>query len=162
MSKTLYVEFRGQGFWASDVVSAVFLKYLTDTATPRLGNPNNGWLSDAVANWRVNAMTADLGFFLNDSWSDIQIQTFTELAETACNVLSKRIEIPAEEISSWQMVDGLRVFVRGLPCVTTASVVRLGQAVIQLVNNSLPESPPGTWWFFGTEEAPLTMQKRER
>jgi hypothetical protein len=32
MSKTLFVNFRDGGFWAFDVVSAVFLKHLIDVA----------------------------------------------------------------------------------------------------------------------------------
>jgi Arc/MetJ-type ribon-helix-helix transcriptional regulator len=34
MSKSAYVEFRGEMFWAFDVVLAVFLKHLVDVAAP--------------------------------------------------------------------------------------------------------------------------------
>ena len=52
------MEFRGRGFWAFDVVSGVFLKHLVDAANqlPRL--PENGWVGDAVAMWKVNAAVA--------------------------------------------------------------------------------------------------------
>jgi hypothetical protein len=40
MSKSLFVEYRGQGFWAFDVVASVFLKHLVDVAEPRVaGSP---------------------------------------------------------------------------------------------------------------------------
>jgi hypothetical protein len=145
MSKTLYVEFRGQGFWAFDVLSAVFLKHLVDAAAPRVDLPSNQWLSDAIRQWRFNALVSDCGFFLDEGWTADQIRTVADVAAEACATLSKRAEIPAEEITSWEMLDDLRVFPRGLPFVTTASASRLGRAVINLLNGCLPESPPGTW-----------------
>lgn len=161
MSQTLYAEFRGRGFWVFDIVSGVLLKHLVDAAVPRLGAPTQAWLSDAVARWRFNAVVSDCGLFLDDNWSAEQIRTFTELAAEACEALSKRLEITADEIASWPMVDDLSVFPRGLPSVDTASVIRLGRAIIELVNETLPEPPPGTWWFFGTAGSARTLKKRE-
>lgn len=170
MSKTLFVSFRDQrldigteGFWAFDVVSGVFLKHLVDVATAQLLVRHDAWLTDAIEHWRFNAVCGDLGLFLNDSWTPEQIATFTKLAREACDVLAKRESIPAAEIESWQMVDGdyiYRCFARGQPFVTTASAIRFGDALIQLVNGELPEPPPGTWWFFGPDESQQTMGKR--
>ena len=160
MSKTLFVGFRGNGFWAFDVVSAVFLKYLIDTATPLLDDVHQSWLSYAVARWREDAVISDFGLFLDDSWSTEQIHAFTALAGDACDALAKRETIPASEIESWRMVDDLSCYTRGLPFVPTASAIRLGRAVIQLVNGTLPEPPVGTWWFFSTDDAPTTCLRR--
>ena len=52
MSKTLYVDFRGQGFWAFDVVSGIFLKHLIDVAEPRITDRHEPWLAEAVGRWR--------------------------------------------------------------------------------------------------------------
>lgn len=161
MSQTLFVKFRGGGFWAFDVLSAVFLKHLIEVAIPHLERPGHAWLSEAVARWRVNAVVSDFGLYLDDAWSADQITTFSALATVACDALSAREELPAEEIESWQMVEDLRCFARGLPVVKTAAVVRLGRAVIQLVNGTLPEAPPGTWWLFATENDPPTIRRRE-
>src|SRR6516225_2835961 len=150
MSKTLFVKFRGRGFWAFDVVSGVFLKHLIDASTPHLERLGYSWLRDAVGHWRFNAVIGDAGLFLDDSWSPEQVATVTGLATAACNELSKRVEIPAEEVESWQLLDDMRRFARGLPSVTTASAIRLGRAIIELINGTLPESPQGTWWFFST------------
>jgi len=162
MSKTLFVHWRDNGFWAFDVVSAVFLKHLIEAAEshPELGNES--WLADAIAKWRFNAVCGDLGLFLNESWSVEQIATFTGLAREACVALSNREKIPAEEIQSWQLLDGDngRCFARGLPFVATASAIRLGEAIVKLVNGTLPEPPPGTWWFFATDESGATLRKR--
>lgn len=163
MSKTLFVEFRDGGFGAFDVVSAVFLKHLIDAADIHLERHDAPWLADAVTHWRVNAVCGDYGLLLDDSWSVKQIATFTALARKACAALSTREAIPAEEIQSWQMIEGEegRCFARGVPAVTTASAIRLGEAIIKLVHGTLPEPPPGTWWFFATEDAGDTIRKRE-
>ena len=162
MSKTLFVHWRDDGFWAFDAVSAVFLKHLIDAATSYLEHHDEPWLAGAVSQWRFNAVCGDLGLFLDESWSNEQIAIFTGLAREACGVLSKREKIPAEEIQSWKMIDGDdgRCFARGLPFLTTASAIRLGEALIKLVNGTLPQPPPGTWWFFATEESGATLRKR--
>jgi hypothetical protein len=162
MSKTLFVHWRDNGFWAFDVVSAVFLKHLIEAAESHPEFDNEPWLADAIAKWRFNAVCGDLGLFLDDSWSIEQIATFTKLAREACDVLSKRVKIRAEEIQSWQMIEGDDggCFTRGLPAVTTASAIRLGEAIIKIVNGTLSEPPPGTWWFFATEEDGTTISKR--
>ncbi len=144
-----------------DVVSAVFLKHLVNAAATRVDLPGNEWLADAVKQWRFNAVISDCGFFLDEGWTAAQIRTVEDVAAEACATLSKRAEIPAEEVISWEMLDDLRVFPRGLPFVTAASASRLGRAVIHLLNGSLPESPPGTWWFFGIEDSPATLRKRD-
>ena len=161
MSSKQFVEFRGNGFWAYDVVLGVFLKHLIDAATSRLDPIPDAWLSDAVASWRVVAAISDYGLSLDGTWSPQQLDTFTELADEACNALSWRDEIPAEEIETWEMVEGVRCFARGLPAVKTASAIRLGRAIIQLIDGTLPEAPPGTSWFFATDENPRTIQMRD-
>jgi hypothetical protein len=161
MSKTLYVDFRGQGFWAFDVVSGIFLKHLIDVAEPRITDRHEPWLAEAVGRWRFNAICGDCGLFLDDTWSPEQVQSVRELAMAACELLSKRREISADEMSSWSLLNGEGVFPRGYASVTTESVIRLGQAIIQLLDGSLPEAPRGTWWFFGTEDAPNTLAKRQ-
>ena len=161
MSKTLYVEFRGQGFWAFDVVSGIFLKHLVDVAEARIADQSEPWLVEAVRHWRFNAICGDCGLFLDDNWSDEQVQLVRELAAAACELLSKRREISAEEMLSWSLLDGEGVFPRGYASVTTASAIRLGRAVIQILDGSLREPPRGTWWFFGTEDCAGTMAKRE-
>lgn len=160
MSKTLYVEFRGHGFWAYDVVSGIFLKHLVDVAEP-LVTQHDPWLAEAVHHWRFNAVISDCGLFLEENWSAKQVQFVREFATAACDLLAERPAITAEEMSSWQLLDGAGVFPRGHASVTTESAIRLGRAIIQLLDGSLPESPPGTWWFFGTEDGPCTFAKRE-
>lgn len=161
MSRTLFVEFCGDGFWAFDVVVGVFLKHLIDAASLHLEEKGEAWLAEAITAWRVDAVNADLGLFLDQSWSQHQIDVFSALVEEACNSLAERESIAADEIESWEMIGGLRCCTRGLPSVTTASAIRLGDAIAKLVNRALPAPPPGTWWFFATEECAATMPRRE-
>jgi hypothetical protein len=49
----------------------------------------------------------------------------------------------------WDVLDGDGVFARGDPVVTTAPVVELGRAIIDLVRGTLKKAPPGTVWFLG-------------
>jgi len=99
--------------------------------------------------------------FLDENWSVEQIQLVGELATAACELLSKRREISAEEMLSWSLLDGEGVFPRGCLHVTAESAIRLGRAIIQILEGSLPEAPRGTWWFFGTEDGPRTLAKSE-
>jgi hypothetical protein len=162
MSRTLFVDWHGDGFWVFDVVSAVFLKHLIDAATSYLEEHDEPWLSHAISQWRFNAVCGDAGLFLDGSWSAERLAIFTRLAREACDTLSMRDKIPADEIQSWQMLEGERgrCFARGLPAVTTASAIRLGEAIIKLVNGNMPEPPAGTWWFFATENDGVTLRKR--
>jgi hypothetical protein len=163
MSQTLFVCWHDNGFWAYDVVSAVFLKHLIDAATSQLERGDQPWLAESISHWKVNTACSDLGLHLDESWSDEQVATFTKLARQACGALSQRDKIPAAEIESWQMLEGEsgRCFARGEPFITTASVIRLGEAIIKLVNGTLPDPPPGTWWLFATEESGETLAKRD-
>jgi hypothetical protein len=124
MSKTLYVNFRDQGFWAFDVVSGIFLKHLIDVAEKRIAERDEGWLSSAVRHWRFDAICSDCGLFLDDNWTGEQIQSVRELTTAACDLLSQRREISAEEMSSWSLLDGKGVFPRGYTTITTASAGR--------------------------------------
>src|SRR4051812_6826398 len=67
MSKTLYVEFRGRGFWAFDAVSGIFLKHLIDVAESCIAGRHEPWLAEAIARWRFNAICGDCGLFLDEA-----------------------------------------------------------------------------------------------
>jgi hypothetical protein len=107
------------------------------------------------------AFVSDRDLFVDDNWSAEQVQSVRELATAACDLLSNRSEISAEEMSSWPRLDANGVFPRGLPSVAAESAIRLGRAIIQLLDGSLPQAPSETWWYFGTEDAPRTLAKRE-
>ena len=159
MSKRHYVQFREDGFWAFDVVSSVLLKHVIDLAAPRV--EGREWLAEAVHYWQVCTAYTDLALFFEGEWSADQVGEVRGLFAAACDAIAAREEIPAAEVESWPAVDGLTLFARGLPAVPTKPVVNLGRAIIQLFDGTLPDPPPGTWWFFGVDDMPNTMPKRE-
>ena len=48
------------------------------------------WLSEAIAHWRMNAVITDFGFFLDETWTESQIDVVTDLIKATCSVLSER------------------------------------------------------------------------
>jgi hypothetical protein len=157
MSRTVAIEYRGRAFWAFDVVVGVFAKHLIDVAAPLVSGSHKSWLGEAVAQWRVNAVISDFGFFLDENWSQSQIDVLIELINESCRRLGERDEIPSREIEGWEIFDDLRIFPRGLSTVPTRPVIQLGRGIIAILDGSLPEAPPGTWWFYTVEDSPATI-----
>jgi hypothetical protein len=156
VSKTKFVDFREDGFWAYDVGLAVFLKHLIDVALPRC-SPADVWLADAIADWRRIAVIPDIGLHIDVSWSATQRETFIELVEQSCAALAKRKGYAAEEITSWALFEDLRIFPRGHSYVNTAPVVELGSALIELIDGSLPAAPVGKQWLYGAPEGRIVI-----
>ncbi len=147
MSQTRYVHYRTSGFWLWDPVLGVFLKHLIDAAkaSPEITKP---WLVEPMHGWCIAACVSDVGYVVDDEWSDQEREKFLGLAEQACVEIGKRGWFPAEEMLGWQILDGEGVFPRG-EGVTAASVLELGQAIVALVRGDLPKPPSGKEWFYG-------------
>jgi hypothetical protein len=154
VSKTVYVEFRGEGFWADDVALSVLLKHLIDVAGPKVLAPGGGWLSKAILDWRVATVVGDIGLCIRRGWTSRQLDQFVNLVEVACAVLEVRQIISGDEVAGWTILDGESVQLRGAGEVDTRSIVHLGQAVIALVRGSLAPAPAGRSWLYGTGKAP--------
>ena len=155
MSKTKFVKFGTQGFWAYDVALHVFLKHLIDAAEAS-DQAAGTWLAGDVSSWRL-ACIPDYGLTLDTDWPTEQRRSFVALAEEACAALAKRESIPAEEITSWPILEDVRIFTRGASEVYTAPVVELGRAIIALVSGELPEAPRGQMWLYGAPEGRQTI-----
>ena len=160
MSRSLYINFRDNGFWAYDVPSSVFLKFLIDAANNQLTSGADQWLSDAVQHWRVSAAISDLSHYADDHWSQSEIDIVIELCRTATSAIRCGGDIPAREIESWQILDDQRIFTRGHDPVPCEPVARLGDAFIALLQNTLPEPPERHWWFFTLDENTDTISIR--
>jgi hypothetical protein len=156
VSKTQFIEFGRQGFWAYDVAVGVFLKHLIDAAE---GHPQGvlPWLKDAISMWRFQACFSDFGMTIEEKWTPHQLQTFLTLAEQACAALEQRESIPAQEIVSWPLLEDYHVFPRGAEFVATAPVVELARAIIALVKGELVDAPKGQIWLYGTPEGRTTI-----
>ena len=161
MSRTMFVEYRGCGFWAYDVAMGIFLKHLIDVAEPLAATSSGAWIAEAVTGWRVNAVISDFGLHIDEEWTAEQMDIFIGLVEQACGLLGARDSISADEITAWPILDDMRIFPRGATEVLTAPVVELGKAIIAVANGTLSPAPAGTWWLFGTPEGRGTIRMRQ-
>src|SRR5215469_2062300 len=100
MSKTSFIEYRGEGFWAYDVAVGVLLKHLIDRACLR--QPCS-WLSDCIEHWRVEAIVSDYAMSLDPEWTDSQRRVVKTLIEEACQELQKSEAFSAREAASWKI-----------------------------------------------------------
>ena len=160
MSKTLFVRYGDNGFWAYDVSSGVFLKHLVDEVErdPELRNAAP-WLSECIGQWRIQAVLGDLGIHLDSTWTRAQRQLVCMLVENACRTLEKVDAITAQEAASWSVWEGKGVGTRGAASVPTAPSAELGRAVAALLDGSLADPPPGTWWCFGADGGRTTIAR---
>jgi hypothetical protein len=156
LSKTQFISFGNEGFWAYDVALGIFLKHVIDAAEAS-DHANTVWLSSETDSWRDVACNSDYGLTLDPEWLAEQRQTFIVLAEEACTTLGTRRSIAAEEIIAWSIPDDLRIFPRGATEILTDPIVELGRATIALVSGDLPEAPLGQAWLYGTEDGRLTI-----
>jgi hypothetical protein len=156
MSKTKFVEFGGNGFWAYDVALGVFLKYLIDIAEAS-PQANSVWLSERLPRWRVIACISDFGLRLDENRTTIQRQGFIAFAEEACARLALRESIPAEEMLAWNVLDGEGISPRGASEVQTGPVIEVGRAIIALMSGELPEPPENAAWCYGFPEGRTTI-----
>ena len=156
MSKTKFVRYREDGFWAYDVALGVFLKYLIDIAeaSPQAGSV---WLSKRLPGWRVVACISDYGLRLDENRTAIQRHGFIAFAEEACARLALRESIPAAEMLAWNVLDGEGIFPRGAKEVQTGPVIELGRAIIALMSGELPEPPGNAAWCYGFPEGRTTI-----
>ncbi len=106
MSKTLYVNFRGNGFWTYDVPSSVYLKFLIDAAVQFSKHSPQVWLTDAIHHWRVNALMSDFGLHLDDNWTESEVKTVIKLCATASQSVRNHGNISSLDVSDWDILNG--------------------------------------------------------
>jgi hypothetical protein len=150
MSRTQFVEYGGDGFWAYDVSLGIFLKHLIDAAIPRAAEADGQWLAEEITSWRTIAVVGDIGLTIDLTLSSAQLDTFIALADQACTALAQREMIAEEEIMGWVILGDARLSTRGEKEIATAPIIELGRAIIELVRGTLPIAPAHTAWFFGT------------
>lgn len=154
MSRSHFITFRNCGFWAYDIPTSVFLKFLIDAASARVVSKPSQWLVDAIQNWRVTAVIPDLSHYAEDDWSQSQIESVMELCRSAVSSIRSHGDILAQEIELWPILDDYRIFTRRHDPVPSEPVARLGEAFIALLNSSLSKPPDGHYWFFTLDEVP--------
>ena len=160
MSKTLYVHYEGRGFWAFDVASSVLLKFLMDAAQEPAMTEHGEWLPSAIEHWRVQAVIPDLGFYLDNLWTSSQVATVIELLRSAAQSLRLQASLSADEIESWPVREEQRLFTRGIDPVPCEPIACLAEAIIALVEDTLPAPPRGYAWFYTLDDEVQTIRMR--
>jgi hypothetical protein len=160
MSKTTLVQFRGRSLWAFDVSLSILLAELIDTAEALGPQQRPPWLAGAVPKLRVHAAVGDLLFGPDLGLEDGQLDELIALMAQATRRLRQRRSVTAAEAAQWRVLDDHPVLWRSAAAVDTAPIAELGEAIIQLLQGTLPPPPPGTWWYFGLSEGPRTIAMR--
>lgn len=159
MSKSTYVEFRNEGFWAYDVSAAVLLKFLVDEARAWSTHTDRAWLDLAIADWKVYVAVSDYGLPLPSDWTEAQIKVICQLLAAASKKLLTASAISDHEAQSWDVVDG-GIDLRGERRLATKPVAELGNAIAELLAGDLAVPPQGFAWSFGTSQGRSLVRAR--
>ena len=161
MSRTKPVTYKDTSFWVYDVALGIFLKFLIDRAMECADPEHSAWLSDCIQQWLGGATCPDIAFEFDSQLSAEQLQLVLRLIDESCLELEKRESITAHEEKAWEKAwnipYGEGMYKRGYSEFPTAPVVELGRAIYELLCGTLPPSPAGTWWFYGTETGRQTI-----
>ena len=152
--RTLYVEFNSKGFWVYDVVSSSFLKYLIDAAEQLKSQESYEWLGEDLESWRINIIVSEFGFHLDEDWSQSRINTICELCRTAIKAIHIVGDIPSSEL----LLDGHFIDTRSHEIIPAKPIIRFGEAIIDLLTDSLAKPPDGHLWYFNLESDLSTMK----
>ncbi|SIM88002.1 hypothetical protein [Micromonospora cremea] len=159
MSKTCFVEFNGSGFWAFSDSLAVLLGQTVVVAKEMAADRRSAAFEDVVDQLRASAVVTDLGLLVDEDWRGDRLDLLMQLIEEANRRLGERGRVTASEVRGWTVL-GEDVIELRRDTVDTAPVVELGQGVLQLLRESLPPAPEGTWWFYGVEGGRQTIVMR--
>jgi len=149
MSKTLFVDFRGSGFWAYDVAAGIVAEEMVQVARQR--QPMDGWLAQAIEGWEVTIDVSDYGLPLREDWKESQLVVVRNIIETVAERLAAR-----DTLSS----DSFRTDFRGADSFPVAPVVELALALRNLLGGDLEAPPRGAAWLYGAEGGryPIAMR----
>lgn len=170
MSKTLTVSYEGKKFWAFDAALAVWLVELINLVEQK-SLQNDPWWAKQITNWKTYSFISDLGFPLPNDWTQDQQETFLDLAREATTNLSQSKLLNGQEIAEYvvsvtndnneiknEVTSAERY--KSQEKVPVEPIVSLGEAITQLVEGTLPTAPQGTWWLFGSDAKPTTIEMR--
>jgi hypothetical protein len=160
VSKFGTVEFGGRGFWTYDVSLSIMLAEAIWVGEELPASQRPEWLSDALDEFRIMAVVADLGFVIELSWPTDGVGLLRSLLVEVSRRLAARGTLTADEVATWNVLEGDTIDLRGAEVVEMAEVVELTQATIELIDGTLPEPPTGTWWMYGFPGGRTTVAMR--
>ncbi|WP_422739696.1 hypothetical protein ACN263_11035 [Micromonospora sp. WMMD729] len=146
----------GRSFWAYDV-SVSFLAYeMLVVGREGVPGPWFDQLADSLA--AVATVGGSAGLNLEPVVEADAVEPFAALASEAAARLGA-FRAVTEADAELRRTGGWPVIWRGLhgPAMPTAPMVDLAHAMIKLLRGTLPEPPPGTWWYLGLPDGPSTI-----
>ncbi len=157
MAKMSGVCFRGRNFWVYDVVGGIFLWHLVDAAKTYNFEKRLQWLDDCIPKWQIAAAIPDLAFFADDRWTEEQVDLIIRLSQKAITKILAHGDFTDVEVLSLELIDDLKLHVRGMKTIPCVPISRFGEAFMHLLLDELPAPPHKTWWYYGMAEQPETM-----
>jgi len=148
MSRSVFVGFKGDGFWAYDVVSSTYLGFLTSAANVLATDKQQYWLEEAVRAWHINMEISDYGLHLDEDWSESQLETVRELCRFAIKKIRGADTILWSDIEMWPILPVRR----GHDSIPSEPVAGFGEAIIALLEGKLAQPPTGHWWFYTLDD----------
>lgn len=150
MSKTVPVCFDEAMFWAYDVALGVLFAEAIHIAEETAADRRPPWWDDVVGQLRVHAVVgSSLAVLLHDFDVD-QRQSLLAWLGAAGSRLSARGGVGAAEVSTWDVLDGETIHLRGADHVAPGPLVELARAFAELIDGTLEPAPEGRFWYFGT------------
>ncbi|MEV4624856.1 hypothetical protein AB0J90_01005 [Micromonospora sp. NPDC049523] len=157
MSRTATVSFGDRYFWTYDVSLSILVAETVAVAEELPSGHRPPWLAEMLTDLRVTAVVTDSGLSIGDGWPAEQVERFVGWVAEAGRRLAVRGTITEAEAYAWKVLDDHTVAWRGEATVDTGPVVQLAEAVIALVNGTLPPPPDGHSWFYGLPDGPRTL-----
>ena len=158
MTQTQSVSFDGRRFWAWDAALAVWLIAMMDEARRRGLDARPSWKA-YIDWWEIVAIVSDYGLRL-DEIQEGDLADFRCLAVTVNSTLAARATLPAEEIIQ-RLIKGKSTNADRygeVDEIDAAPIARLGRAIVDLIDGSLPQPPPNDQWLFGTANSWATVR----
>ncbi len=104
MSRSTYVNYKGNGFWVRRYEVGVFLEYLINFAEEwieqKKDNKETTWIEECIELWEFNIYNSEFGVHLDEGWSDKELAIVISLIKKTYPHLKKGF---SKEIGKWNV-----------------------------------------------------------
>jgi hypothetical protein len=164
VSLTTTISYDERFIWVLDEARAIWLKYLIEAVEQRSSRGAWSWMADELYDWRTVATLGDYAWSLGP-WTDTQRDDFVDAAREARDALVAEPPLSLETVSRWVLLDDIPLVQRlggGVwdDPIDIRPILELGEAVVQLLRDTLSAPPPGEMWLFGFRGGRQTLKSR--
>jgi len=159
VTKQSGVDFGGRSFWVYDVVGGIFLYHLIGVANEHLMDTSSSleWLENVIHKWKVAAAINELAYYLDDRWSEEQLNLVLNLIRTTNRKIRQTEYFKSKTVENWPLLDDLHIHCRGNELIPSEPIALFGEALLALANNTMSPPPDGTWWCYIIDDKPTTI-----